>query len=195
MSTSGSAQTAANTETSTATRWIKYTPATAPKLVDRVEAFEPLDFQAGHAAARFLKESALANSAMSRTHLCVTDQRVEGFYSCCSGSVRLSSRSVKSLGLRTELQTIPAILLTWVARSREGSVSGREIISTAYALAREASHTVAAAALVLDPMDETVSLLWQGAPYGFQLSEQTRGKKPNRLFLPLDLDQRGATTT
>jgi len=186
MKAQGTAQAETEAGTSAATRWVRYTPETAPALAARVEAFQSLDVPAGLEAARFLKESALVNATMSRTHLCVTEERIEGFYSCCSGSVRLSGRSVKSLGLRTELQVMPAILLTWVARNREGSVTGREIISTAYALAREAADTIAATALILDPMDEAVSKLWQGAPYGFQLSEQTRGKKPTRLWLPLD---------
>lgn len=167
-------------------RWIQYTPETGPALADRVAAFEPLDLPAGHRAAKFLKESALVNATMTRTHLCVSEQRIEGFYSCCSGSVRLSGRSIKNLGLRTEIQVMPAILLTWVARHQEGSVTGRELISTAYALAREAADTVAAAALVLDPMDEIVSQVWQKAPYNFRPSEQKRGKHPARLWLPLD---------
>jgi hypothetical protein len=122
---------------------------------------------------------------MTTTHLCISEARVEGFFSCCSASVRLSKRSVASLGLRTEIQVMPAILITWVARHRRSTVTGFELMATAYGLARDASQTVAAAALVLDPKDEEVAEVWKSPPYFFQESEQSRRRAPSRLWLPL----------
>lgn len=178
--------TLAKGETSTATEWIRYSPDTAGPLIDRVTGFEPLDFPAGHAAAKFLREDALANAGMTRTHLCVSEHRVEGFFSCCSTSVILSTRSVRHLGLRTEIKTMPAVLLTWVARNGSGTVSGLELLTTAYALAREATATVAAVALVVDPADDQVAEVWKGEPYNFRESEQKRRRACNRLWTPLN---------
>jgi len=175
-------------ETSTAAGWIRYSPETAARVADRVDAFEPLDFPAGHAAAKFLKEDALVNAGMTRTHLYVSKDRIEGFFSCCSTSVTLSARSIRSLGLRTEIKTMPAVLVTWVARHGAGSLKGFELLTTAYGLAREATATVAAVALVVDPADDQVAEVWKSEPYNFRESEQgrRRGSTTPRLWTPLD---------
>lgn len=175
-------------ETSAATEWISYSPETADRVSDLVADFEPLDVPAGHKAAKFLKGDALVNAGMTRTHLCVSDQRLEGFFSCCSGSVTLSRRSVTSLGLRTEITAMPAVLVTWIARHRQATVSGFELLSTAYAIARAATTTIAAVALVVDPADEQVADLWRGEPYNFRESEQKRRGATRRLWTPLDPD-------
>jgi hypothetical protein len=153
-----------------------------------MNAFESLDFPAGEAAAEFLRDEAVVNSVMTRTHLLVADNRVEGFISLCSGSVRLSERSVRSLGLRTTRKTMPAILLTWVARHHESSTTGLELVETAFALASESAENIGVAAFVLDPWDEKVADIWRSAPYPFRDSEQKRKGKPPRLWTPLDPD-------
>ena len=173
-------------ETSTALEWISYSQTTASSVDNFVAEFEPLDHPAGHRAAQFLRSDALVNAPMTRTHLCVSEVRLEGFISCCSGSVTLSERSIRSLGLRTQITTMPAILLTWVARHGNGAVPGYELLSTAYALAREATSTIAAVALVVDPADDQVAEVWKGEPYNFRESEQKRGGAPRRLWTPLD---------
>jgi hypothetical protein len=168
-------------------QWVRLSHSTAsPKLIKAMDAFESLDFPAGDAAASFLKEEAVVNSAMTRTHLLVTDDRVEGFISLCSASVKLSERSIRSLGLRTTIKTMPATLLTWVARHRESSTSGLELVETAFALARESAKNIAVAAFVLDPWDEKVAEIWRKEPYPFRDSEQKRTKKPPRLWTPLN---------
>ncbi|HEX9966599.1 MAG TPA: hypothetical protein VGB06_01505 [Solirubrobacterales bacterium] len=151
-----------------------------------LERFESLDHPAGLAAAKFLRSEALANAAMTRTHLLLADDRIEGFFSLSSASVRLSGRSIRSLGLRTAITTIPAILMTWVARHRNSEVSGLELVETAFALARESALNVGAAAFVLDPWDERVAEIWRNEPYPFRDSEQARKNKPPRLWAPLD---------
>jgi hypothetical protein len=162
-------------------------PDTAtPELLAAIKAFEPLHFPAGDAAAEFLKDEAIINSGMSRTHLLVSEQRVEGFVSLCSGSVRLSKRSVRSLGLRTTITTIPAVVLTWVARHRESSTTGLELVQTAFALARESAKNIGVAAFVLDPWDDKVAAMWRSEPYPFRDSEQRRKGKPPRLWTPLE---------
>lgn len=124
---------------------------------------------------------------MTRTHLCVSGDRVEGFFSCCTTSVTLSTRSVRHLGLRTEIKSMPAVLLTWVARHGSGSVAGLELLTTAYALAREVTATVAAVALVVDPADDQVAQVWKREPYNFRESEQKRRRGAcNRLWTPLN---------
>lgn len=128
------------------------------------------------------------NSAMSRTHLLIGDGQVEGFVSLCSGSVRLSKRSIRSLGLRTTITTMPAIVLTWIARHREGSTTGLELIETASALARESAENIGVAAFVLDPWDERVANVWRNDPYPFRDSEQRPKGKPPRLWTPLEPD-------
>ncbi|HEX6456142.1 MAG TPA: hypothetical protein VF009_06435 [Solirubrobacterales bacterium] len=173
-------------EVLTGTEWIRYTPETAGAVEDRVEEFESLNNSAGQAAEGFLKKDALQNAGITRTHLCLSETRVEGFFSCCSASVRLSKRSISRLGFRTGITTMPAILVTWVARHRTGTVGGLELMQTAYGLARAASQTIAAAALVLDPMDAEVAEVWKSEPYLFQESEQKRGNGSRRLWLPLD---------
>jgi hypothetical protein len=105
-----------------------------------MNTFQPLDYPAGKAAGEFLSHEALVNSAMTRTHLLVSDNRVEGFISLCSGSVQLSERSIRSLGLRTAIRTMPAVVLTWVARHRESPGRGLELVETAFALARESTE-------------------------------------------------------
>lgn len=172
--------------TTSDTEWIGYTAETADSVRELVTDFRPLDFEAGHKAAKFLKEDALVNAGMTRTHLCISDERLEGFISCCSGSVTLSERSILSLGFRTEIKTMPAVLVTWVARHGEGVVPGWELLTTAYALAREATTTIAAVALVVDPADDQVAEVWKGEPYNFRVSDQRRrGKRPKRLWMPL----------
>lgn len=153
-----------------------------------MNAFQPLNCSAGTAAAEFLKRDALVNSAMTRTHLYVSDHQVEGFISLCSGSVKLSERSIRSLGLRTTIKTMPAIVLTWVARHRKSPTTGLELVETAFALARESAENVGVAAFVLDPWDEKVADIWRNAPYPFRDSEQKRKGKPPRLWTPLDPD-------
>lgn len=168
-------------------KWVTLSPSTAtPELIKAMQAFQALDYPAGDAAARFLSDDAVVNSAMTRTHLLLADDRVEGFISLCSGSVQLSERSIRSLGLRTTIRTMPAIVLTWVARHCESSITGLELIETAFALARESAANIGVAAFVLDPWDEKVAEIWRSDPYPFKDSEQKRKRKPPRLWAPLD---------
>lgn len=169
------------------TRWVTLTPSTAtPELIDLMNSFQALNHPAGEAVSKFLKDEAIVNAPMTRTHLLVSDTRIEGFISLCSGSVRLSERSIRSLGLRTTIKTIPAVVLTWVARHRGSSTSGLDLVETAFALARESSRNIGVAAFVLDPWDGKVAEIWRNEPYPFRDSEQKRRKKPPRLWTPLD---------
>jgi hypothetical protein len=168
-------------------KWVTVSPETVtPELTEAMAAFQPLDCPAGAAAAHFLNEDAVVNATMTRTHLLIADNRVEGFISLCSGSVELSERSIRSLVLRTTIKTMPAIVLTWVARDRESSITGLELVETAFALARETAETIGVAAFVLDPWDEKVAEIWRNEPYPFRDSEQKRRRKPPRLWAPLD---------
>lgn len=81
---------------------------------------------------------------------------------------------------------MPAIVLTWVARHRESSATGLELVETAFALARESAENIGVAAFVLDPWDEKVADIWRSDPYPFRDSEQKLKGKPPRLWTPLN---------
>ena len=122
-------------------QWVRLSNNTATsRLVEAIDAFESLDFPAGEAAAGFLEGRSSGELRHDENTSAGDRRRVEGFISLCSGSVKLSERSIRSLGLRTTIRTMPATVLTWVARHREGSTSGLELVETAFALARESAE-------------------------------------------------------
>jgi hypothetical protein len=76
---------------------------------------------------------------------------------------------------------MPAIVLAWIARHRDRSAAGRELMGFALGRARIVARAVGAVALVLDPKDEEVGRLWRAPPYNFRSSSQER----RRLWMPL----------
>ncbi len=67
-----------------------------------------------------------------------------------------------------------------IAKHRDSDVAGRELLATAFGVARRASTIVGAAARALDAGDEAVARVWTSAPYNFRRSKDRR-----RLSLPM----------
>jgi hypothetical protein len=171
--------------------WQLWTPAAAEEnegLHEAVERFQPLDHAAGHAAARWLKDESLDNDPSTRTHLLLADERVEGFFACSMTTVAISRRVLRAEAMPARRETVPAVLLAWIARHADSRIDGRDIVAVAYGLARHASANVGAVAFVLDPHDDPTADMWMSARYGFRRSKG-EGK---RLWLPLHVSSEGA---
>jgi hypothetical protein len=169
-------------------RWTLFSRGTATaETVQLVDEFEPLENEGGARAARWLREEALNQDGITKTHLLVSDggDEILGFFACCYSQVDLTEKSLQSLGLRTKRKRVPAFLVCWIARARERKV-GINLMATAYGLAQDVGSQVGLVALVLDPLDLAVAEMWRSDPYFFQDSE-TRSRKggPPRLWLPI----------
>lgn len=174
-------------ETQPVGKWTIFGQQTVtPALTALVDGFEPLENPGGREAARWLKEEALGQDRLTRTHLLLSEaeDKVLGYFSCCYSQVRLTEKNILSLGLRTRRTTVPAFLMCWVARRAEERV-GPDLMATAYGLAQEAGEKIGLVAFVVDPLDEAIASVWRAAPYYFQESD-TRIRKdgPARLWLP-----------
>ena len=112
--------------------------------------------------ARFwLRESALDEYQLSRTTLYLADGVIAGYYSLASSTVELSQRyREQNLALVTRRGTLPATLVTWLAKDHRAGFDAMLLIKHATALARRAMLAQASAALVLDPYDEATAELW-----------------------------------
>ena len=168
-------------------QWVTLSPSTAtPELIEAMSTFRALDYPAGKAATQFLADEAVVNSSMTRTHLLVRDNRVEGFISLCSGSVRLSERSIRSLGLRTTITTMPAIVLTLGGSSPrqldDWTRTDRDRIRTRQGIGREHRCRCFRARPV--GREGCRHLAKRAVPFqGFRAEAK---KKPPRLWTPLD---------
>ncbi len=160
--------------------WDASTAAARTDIVAAVEAFESIGTPAGNDAARWLRVDALANDGSTRTWLLLAEGRVEGYVALCAGQVDLAATDVAALGLPPGRPRLPAILLAWIARHRQSSVSGKELIDIAYGIAQRVSRQIGAVAFALDPGDDAVAEIWRAEPYGFRTA--SRGK---RLWLPI----------
>jgi hypothetical protein len=133
------------------------------------------------AATEWLQQSAVTQYRLSRTMLYIANGAIAGYYSLCSSSVELSQRSrTRHLELRTPLGTLPASLVTWLAKDHRADIDGAVLMKHAFATARRATLTQAAIALALDPFDSETAELWK-ARYGFRESSGKSG----RLWTPL----------
>ena len=160
--------------------WDDVTAQTRPDVAEAVAGFVSVETPLGERAGRWLREQALANDGSTRTRLLVSPGRIEGYIALCAGQVLLDATDVEALGLPAGRHPLPAIVLAWIARHRDGEVPGRELMDIAYAIARRVRGEVGAVALALDPGDDTIIELWRGPPYGFRPS--ARG---DRLWVPL----------
>jgi len=156
-----------------------------PWLVGAVAAFESVDTDAGREAARWLQEDALDNDGSTKTYLIVDDGVVEGFFACCTGSVRITEAEAEGIGVDHHPE-LPAFLVAWVARRRDGALTGEALMLAAYGLARYLSESVGLVAFALDPLDEGIAVVWEAPPYGLRRCKTTKGRfKPPRLYIPL----------
>ena len=156
-------------------------------LMRKVEEFESLSHPAGVESGRWLREDAIDNEPLTRTRVLLTDDRVEGFIATCFGSVILTGGGRRRLSVprRLQRQQVPAFIVCWVARHRDGSIPGAQLMLTALGLAREAKRNSGLAVFALDPYDERVSTMWQEKPWHFRKSRARSDGRPARLYLPL----------
>jgi hypothetical protein len=161
--------------------WDAATAAARSDVEEAVAAFASIDTPAGEDAARWLRDDALHNDGSTRTRLLMNEGRVAGFFALCAAEVRLRADEVEVLGLPPGRHPLPAILLAWIARHRDGGVTGYELMRMAFGIARRVRTEIGAVAFVLDPRDVAVAGLWRAPPYGFRPS--SGGSR--RLWLPL----------
>jgi hypothetical protein len=102
-------------------------PALLRAAIDEFDAGERV---AARAAAAWLKTKALHTYDTSRTRLLIAEHGVAGFYSLASAQVELRAKQRRALGLPTDVVTLPATLVTWIAKDavrnrRDGSAAAR----------------------------------------------------------------------
>jgi hypothetical protein len=166
--------------------WIPWDPDSAfgdERLARAVSEFEPVATPAGRAAARWLKEDALANHGLTVTYLALVDLRVEGFYAMCAGEVELPTSQRRALGLSHPRQGVA--LVVWLARRQNGLLSGLELLAHASRRARLVSDIQGLAGLAVDPFDEDTAEVWRAPPYEFLKSNTTLPNGNKRLWRPL----------
>jgi hypothetical protein len=157
--------------------WVAWTPHAArdSELSAAVHAFEPVDNEAGHRNAAWLKEEAVANHPSTVTHLLVVEGRVDGFVALCSGTAKLSQRHRRSLRhdeAEHELNPRqPVAHVAWIAKHRDTEISGAELIAQAIGIALEVvEYGQGQIALSLDAFDERTADMWRSR-YGFRRSQ------------------------
>jgi hypothetical protein len=163
---------------------------TLPRLVEEVPdsllraiaAFDAGDRPAGRAAAEWLRTKSVATHAISRTRLLIVDHRVGGFYSLASAQVALRSQHRREIGVTQHVVSLPAALVTWIAKDVRSHVDGVDLLRHAAATARKAALHQATALLVVDPFDEETDVLWR-TRFGFRPSSEAGPLK--RLWLPI----------
>jgi hypothetical protein len=151
------------------------------ELQGALDAFDAGERPAALAAGRWLRTEALASHQTSRTRLLIADHRVAGFYSLASAQVELSQRDRRRVGVG-HLVSVPATLVTWIAKDKRVAIDGKLLLLHAAATARRAAELQATSVLVVDPYDEETMTMWRER-YGFRPSAEAR--KPKRLWLPL----------
>jgi hypothetical protein len=171
--------------------WYRWKPSNAESgmyddIAEAIETFEPVDNPAGHAAAAWLKNSALDDYPSTATWIAYRNQRIEGYFAMSSGEVVLYGRHRRKRLMRPGRRREhllhprqPASLLTWLGKHRQASITGRTILYQAAYIASQVAELQGNIALVIDPFDEETAAFWK-SKYDF-LSSAT----PNRLWLPL----------
>lgn len=169
--------------------WVKWTPEEAersPDLCAAVSRFDAVDTAMGEDAAAFLRDRALDNDGSTKTYLLVVEGEVEGFFSCCNGSVHLSQRQSRKLRV-PHRKTLPAFVVAWIARRRGGSLGGAHLVLKAISVARQQRAHVGCVVLALDPGDPAVARLWRER-YEFEPCEPDDDHEEGleRLWLRID---------
>lgn len=130
---------------------------------------------------RVANRSALIDYLLSRTTLYLAGGAIAGYYSLANSTIELSQRDRKQrLALVTHCASLPATLVTWLAKDHRAEFDGTLLITHAAAVARRTMLAQASVALVLDPFDEETAKLWT-SKYGFHKSSGKSG----RLWIPL----------
>lgn len=171
--------------------WYRWRPEFAESaayadIAEAVDHFEPVDNDAGRAAAAWLKNSALGDYPSTATWLAYHNQRIEGFFAICSSEVTLYERQRKKhLGRegRSREHRLhpqqPASLITWLGKHVNAAMAGDSILHYAAYIATQVAEQQGNIALVLDPFDEETAEFWRDR-YSF-----LRSAKAGRLWIPL----------
>ena len=166
--------------------WVPWDPDRAfgdERLAKAVSEFEPVPAPAGWAAARWLKEDALANHGLTVTYLALIGLRVEGFYAMCAGEIELASDQRKTLGYDHPRQGVA--LVVWLARRNDGRLSGLELLAHAFVRAKLVAELQGLAGIAVDPFDAETAAVWRAAPYRFLKTRTTLPNGLKRLWRPL----------
>lgn len=153
--------------------------ATSPELVAALDEFDAGRRPAAVAATEWLKRQSLVEHRASRTRLLVAEHRIAGFYSLASAHVALRQRDRQRLAVATV--SVPAALVTWLAKDERANVDGKVLLMHAAATARRVATLQATAVLVVDPFDDQTATMWMSR-FGFRRSADKLGR---RLWLPL----------
>lgn len=156
-----------------------------PSVRAALDEFDGGGSPAGRAATEWLQNEALAAHRTSRTRLLIMEGRLAGYYSLASAQVALRQRDRKRLGLTRTVVSVPATLVTWMAKDRHAPIDGSDLLLHAAGTARQAAAFQASALLVVDPFDEGTARIWRER-YGFRSSAEPGSAK--RLWLPLHPD-------
>jgi hypothetical protein len=176
--------------------WFRWTPENAGSplyrdLEDAISKFESLETPAGEASARWLRNDALSDYPSTITHVLKVEDQVDGFFAISSDRIELKKDDRKRLPHR-ESSPIPspfqgASLISWIARHREGTTYGQEIMLYAISIALKVARLQGTPVVVLDPLDkatepETTQRLMDR--YSFRSAAAPDGGGV-RLWLPL----------
>lgn len=166
--------------------WRRWTPEAAedPELAAAVAAFDAKgNTDASKAATSWLKERSLPNYRTTVTWLMLNDSEdfLEGYYSLASSQVELRTAHRKKLG-PSEYPIQPAALITWIAKDGRSSISGKQLLAHAIAIAARVSRWQGVVAIVLDPFDEGTAKIWQSEPYNFKTSLTKSSDGRRRLW-------------
>ncbi|MGO9320350.1 MAG: hypothetical protein ACLQBY_06065 [Solirubrobacteraceae bacterium] len=145
-----------------------------------LDAFDAGKRPAAVAAREWLRTQAVDSYQTSRTRLLLAERRIAGFYSLAAAQVELRQSDRRREGF--DPVSVPAALVTWMAKDRRAEVDGKLLLLHAAGTARRAAELQATAVLVLDPFDEQTGVMWRER-FGFRASAEKR--KPKRLWLPL----------
>lgn len=136
--------------------WIPWSPAKARHFAYRdiaqaIGDFEPVDREAGLAAARWLKEDAADDHPASVTWLYYDSGRIDGFFAIRSGNFLLSSKPKGARRRRSVLK--PASEITWMCKHAQATMSGQSLLMRAASLVRKVAVHQGNIALVINPYD------------------------------------------
>lgn len=166
--------------------WIRWTPEVAedPTLAAAVADFKAKGgSDAARAATVWLKERSLPNYRTTVTWLMLNEAEdfVEGYYSLASAQVELRTDHRKTLG-PTEYPIQPAALITWIAKDERTTISGKQLLAHAVAIAAKVARLQGVVAIVLDPFDDDTAKIWKAAPYKFKTSMTRSADGQRRLW-------------
>jgi hypothetical protein len=173
--------------------WFRWRPenlgsAAYADIVEAVKRFEPVDNEAGHMSARWLREEALHDGKMTGTWLFYTNQTLQGFVSICSGNITLHDdgranafrRTLQGLpGIRYAGELMPASEIRWMGKHTKSEIDGEVILNHAVRIAHDVAELQGNAALVIDPYDEGT------ANFLLEKYEFLRSAKKGQLWLRL----------